>query len=133
MGFPLDPPAQVLLVALQPVSRWTWGGRTPNVGIGEAFWSNSREAPGLIAAGQAEIAPDGTAAPPPEPAWTAHGQPGFGAGTSNSSHQWVPSAGGTADGGTASPASRQAYGGVIDGGPEADGETPSGVLDGGSA
>jgi DNA-binding MarR family transcriptional regulator len=85
MGFPLDPPAQVLLVALQPVSRWTWGGRTPNVGTGEAFWSNSREAPGLIAAGQAVLAPEGTVAPPAEPPHTVHGSPGFGAGTSNSS------------------------------------------------
>lgn len=86
MAFPVPPPAPVLLVALQTLSRWTWAGRTPDVTTGDAFWSDSREAPGLIAAGQAEIAPEGTVAPPAEPAYTAHGSPGFGAGTSNSSH-----------------------------------------------
>jgi hypothetical protein len=55
------------------------------VATGDPFWSDSREAPGLIAAGQAEIAPPDTVAPPPEPAHTVHGIPGFGAGTSNSS------------------------------------------------
>jgi hypothetical protein len=84
-GFPLQPPTRVLLVALQPLTRWTWAGRTPNVATGDPFWSDSREAPGLIAAGQAEIAPPDTVAPPPEPPHTAHGIPGFGAGTSNSS------------------------------------------------
>jgi hypothetical protein len=56
------------------------------VSVGEAFWASSREAPGLVAGGQAEYAPEGTVAPPAEPAWTAHGIPGFGAGTSNCSH-----------------------------------------------
>ena len=86
MASSVPPPAPVLLVALQPLSRWTWAGRIPNVGVGDAFWSDSQEAPGLIAAGQAEAAPPGTVAPPREPRYTAHGSPGFGAGTSNSSH-----------------------------------------------
>lgn len=85
MGFPLQPPTPVLLLALQPLSRSSWAGRLPNLATGDPFWSDSREAPGLIAAGQAEIAPPNTVAPHPEPAHTVHGTPGFGAGTSNSS------------------------------------------------
>lgn len=86
MGFPLQPPTPVLMVALQPLTKSSWAGRLPNIAIGDAFWSNSREAPALVAAGQAEIAPEGTVAPPVEPPYTVHGSPGFAAGTSNSSH-----------------------------------------------
>lgn len=86
MGFPLQPPAPVLLLALEPLTKSSWAGQLPPIATGDAFWSNTREAPGLIAAGQAEIAPEGTVAPPVEPAYTAHGSPGFAAGTSNSSH-----------------------------------------------
>lgn len=86
MGFPLTPPTPVLLIALQPLTKSSWAGQLPPIGIGDPFWSNSREAPGLIAAGQAEIAPPDTVAPPAEPRYTVHGSPGFGAGTSNSSH-----------------------------------------------
>jgi hypothetical protein len=86
MGFPLPPNVPVLLIALQPLTQSAWSGRLANVTVGEPFWASSREAPGLIAAGQAEIAPPDTVAPPPEPAWTAHGIPGFGDGTSNCSH-----------------------------------------------
>jgi hypothetical protein len=85
MGFPLPPNRSVLLVALQPLVQSAWSGRLKNVGIGEPFWASSREAPGLVASGQAEVAPDGTVAPPPEPAHTVHGTAGFGAGTSNCS------------------------------------------------
>jgi hypothetical protein len=85
MGFPLQPPAPVLMLALQPLTKQSWAGQLQPISTGDAFWSDSREAPGLIAAGQAEIAPEGTVAPPPEPPHTVHGQPGFGAGTSNSS------------------------------------------------
>jgi hypothetical protein len=133
MGFPVGPYVPVLMVSLssEPLYQAAWSGRLPNVAIGEAFWASSRDVPGLLAAGLAELAPEGTPAPPAEPAWTAHGQPGFAAGTSNSSHQWVPSAGGTADGGGPAPAGQQDYGGVIDGGPP-DGGTPAGTLDGGS-
>lgn len=62
-----------------------WSGRLPNVNAGEAFWAPARNAVSLVAAGQAEYAPDGTIAPPPEPPHTVHGTPGVGAGTSNSS------------------------------------------------
>jgi hypothetical protein len=85
MGFPLPPNRPVLLVALQPLTQSAWSGRLPDVGAGEAFWASSREAPGLVADGQAEYAPEGTAAPPPEPPHTVHGTAGFGAGTSNCS------------------------------------------------
>jgi hypothetical protein len=81
----LQPLPQRLMVALQPLEQGTWAGRLPNVGVNEAFWASGRDAVSLVAAGLAEYAPDGTIAPPPEPAFTAHGTPGFGAGTSNSS------------------------------------------------
>lgn len=86
MGFPQAPPTPVLLVALETLTKSSWAGRLPDISAGDPFWSNSREAPGLIAAGQAETAPPGTVAPPREPRYTVHGSPGFGAGTSNSSH-----------------------------------------------
>jgi hypothetical protein len=85
MGFPVGPWVPVLMVSLQPLSRSSWAGQLTPVTVGAAFWASSREAPGLVAAGQAEIAPPGTIAPPVEPPHTVHGSPGFGAGTSNSS------------------------------------------------
>jgi hypothetical protein len=85
MGFPLPPNRPQLMIALQPLSQASWAGRLPSVATGEAFWAEARIVPSLIAAGQAEIAPPDTAPPPIEPAWTAHGSPGFGAGTSNCS------------------------------------------------
>jgi hypothetical protein len=86
MGFPLPPNVPQLMIALQPLSRATWAGRLPPVTTGEAFWASLRDAPSLVSSGLAEYAPPDTVAPPIEPAWTAHGQPGFGAGTSNCSH-----------------------------------------------
>lgn len=88
MGSAFPPNVPVLMVCLQPpLTQSCWAGRLPDVvGVGDAFWASPIDAPGLIAAGYAEIAPEGTVAPPPEPAYTAHGSPGFGAGTSNSSH-----------------------------------------------
>jgi len=86
MGFPLPPLPPRLMIALVPLSQAAWSGRLPDIGANEAFWATSRDAVSLVAAGYAEYAPDGTVAPPPEPAWTVHGSPGFAAGTSNSSH-----------------------------------------------
>lgn len=85
MGSPLPPNVPVLLVALQPLTKSSWAGRLPNIGVGDPFWASSREAPGLVASGQAEYAPPGTVAPPPEPPHTVHGTAGFGRGASNSS------------------------------------------------
>jgi hypothetical protein len=85
MGSPLPPNVPQLMVALQPLSRASWAGQLPPVTIGEAFWAEARIVPSLIAAGQAELAPPGTVAPPAEPPRTVHGSPGFGAGTSNCS------------------------------------------------
>lgn len=85
MGFPLAPGPNRLMIALTDLSRSSWAGRLPNANTGDAFWASARDAVSLVAAGQAEYAPDGTVAPPPEPAHTVHGTPGFGAGTSNSS------------------------------------------------
>jgi hypothetical protein len=73
------------MIALQPLSRSTWAGRLPDLAVNEPFWASARDAVSLVASGQAEYAPPGTVAPPAEPAHTAHGSPGFGAGTSNSS------------------------------------------------
>lgn len=67
------------------LTRSSMSGRQPNVRTGEAFWATPRDAVWLVASGDAEYAPDGTVAPPPEPPHTAHGTPGVGAGTSNSS------------------------------------------------
>ena len=86
MGFPVGPWLPVLMVSLQPLSQSSWAGQLPPVASGEVFWASSRDAPGLVADGQAIYAPPGTVAPPVEPQWTAHGTPGFGAGTSNCTH-----------------------------------------------
>lgn len=86
MGTPVQPNVPVLMIALQPLSQGAWSERLPDVAEGAPFWASSSQAPGLAAAGLAEYAPDGTPAPPAEPAWTARGVPGFGAGTSNCTH-----------------------------------------------
>lgn len=85
MGSSVPPSPNRLMIALQPLSRSSWAGRLPDATVNEAFWASARDAVWLVADGFAEYAPDGTVAPPPEPAHTAHGTPGFGAGTSNSS------------------------------------------------
>jgi len=86
MGFPVGPYTPTLMVALAELSVSSWAGRLPDVTVGEAFWASSRDVPSLVAAGLAELAPPDTVAPPVEPAYTAHGSPGFAAGTSNASH-----------------------------------------------
>jgi hypothetical protein len=86
VGFPVGPYQDVLMVSLKEVPQNAWGGALPPVPPDHAFWASSLDAPALVAAGQAEYAPPGTVAPPPEPRWTVRGQPGFAAGTSNSSH-----------------------------------------------
>jgi hypothetical protein len=80
----------VLMVSVVPLSQQSWAGQLQNVGTGQPFWASSRDVPGLVAAGQAVYAPSGTPAPPVEPAYTAHGTPGFAAGTSNSSSPGLP-------------------------------------------
>jgi hypothetical protein len=86
MGFPVGPYVPVLMVSLQPLSQAAWSGQLPAIPENTAFWASSRDVQSLIAAGLAELAPPDTVAPPVEPAWTAWGSPGFGAGTSNSTH-----------------------------------------------
>lgn len=86
MGYPVGPWVPTLMIALKPLSQSAWSGNLPDISVSAAFWASSRDVPGLIAAGLAELAPEGTIAPPVEPAWTAWGSPGFGAGTSNSTH-----------------------------------------------
>jgi hypothetical protein len=57
------------------------------VTAGQPFWASLRDAPILIAAGQARAWVQGTdpPMPPAEPAKTVHGSAGFAAGASNSS------------------------------------------------
>ena len=74
------------MIALADLSQSAWSGQLPAITAGDAFWASSRQVPSLIAARQAELAPEGTPEPPHEPRYTAHGIAGFGAGTSNSSH-----------------------------------------------
>jgi len=85
MGMPVGPWVPVLMIALQPLSQQSWAGQLAPIAANQPFWASSRDVPGLIANGQAELAPEGTVAPPVEPPHTAHGSPGFGAGTSNCS------------------------------------------------
>jgi hypothetical protein len=86
VGWPVGPWTPTLMIALQPLGQQSWAGKLPNVATNEAFWASSRDVPSLITAGLAELAPEDTPAPPVEPAWTAWGSPGFGAGTSNCSY-----------------------------------------------
>jgi hypothetical protein len=85
MGMPVGPWLPVLMVSVVPLSQQSWAGELSPVAANVPFWASSRDAPGLVAAGQAIYAPSGTIPPPVEPAYTAHGTPGFAAGTSNSS------------------------------------------------
>jgi hypothetical protein len=126
MGYAVGPWVPVLMVSLQDLSQQAWSGKLPPVTVGQPFWATSRDVPSLVSSGLAQLAPAGTTEPPAEPAWTVRGQPGFAAGTSNGTRTWVPSAGGTADGGGAVPAYPQQQGGVIDGGPDASGGHASG-------
>ncbi len=56
----------------------------PPIQAGQVFWADSDELPGLVATGQATVAPPGTPYPRPLP-YTVRGQPGFGRGAANSS------------------------------------------------
>lgn len=80
---PYIPP--VLMVALVELYQATWAGRLPNVQPGELFWASGRDAVNLRNAHYAEDAAPGSYLLP-EPAYTAHGIPGVGAGVSNCSH-----------------------------------------------
>jgi hypothetical protein len=87
MGWPVQPNVPQALVALQPLTQQAWSGQLQPVAAGQSFWASLYDAPGLIAAGQARSWIDGAdpPMPPVEPAKTAHGSAGFGAGTSNCS------------------------------------------------
>ena len=88
MGFSVLPPnVNQPMVALQPLTQAGWGGRLPNVTIGETFWASLIQYQSLLNAGQARPwTPADGPLPPPEPRWTANGTAGIAAGTSNSSH-----------------------------------------------
>jgi hypothetical protein len=75
------------MVALAELGQQSWAGKLPAIAANETFWASSRDSPGLISAGLARLwQPGDPPAPPAEPPLTAWGSPGFGAGTSNSSH-----------------------------------------------
>lgn len=117
------------MIAAADLNVQSWAGRLPDVEPGEVFWASSRDVPALLAAGLAVTAPPGTAAPQVEPPWTAHGSPGFGAGTSNSSYPAAALLTAMIDGGAASGTTVA----VIDGGPAGTWEPQTGLIDGGNA
>jgi len=90
MSFPVGPWLPVLMLSAVPLSQQSWAGQLQAIAANEPFWASSRDVPALIAAGQATYAPPDTIAPPVEPPYTAHGTPGFAAGTSNSSSPGPP-------------------------------------------
>jgi hypothetical protein len=79
---------RVLMIALVELEQAGLGGRLPEVAAGQPFWAWSGEwldqASELVAAGLAAYAPADTQLRA-EPPLTAHGSPGFGAATSNTS------------------------------------------------
>jgi hypothetical protein len=77
---------KVLMVASVLLHQQGNASRLPDVRPGSAFWCDDSQVAGMVAGGLAVIAPQGTIAPPAEPAWTASQTPGFGKGTSNCSH-----------------------------------------------
>jgi len=82
-----NPGTPVLMTALAVLCQSTWAGRLADVQPGQAFWARYADQAGLIEAGLARGWQAGDPpAPAPEPAYTAHGTAGFGAGTTNSSH-----------------------------------------------
>lgn len=83
---PLWPPtAPTLMVAIVPLRQNSGSSYLAALTPGALFWAAPLDAPTLLAAGMAVIAPQGSTLAP-EPAWTVHGVPGFGIGTSNCSH-----------------------------------------------
>jgi hypothetical protein len=74
------------MVALTRLYQALWSGRIPDVQAGQAFWARYADSSGLIAGGLARLWVNGDPAlPPPEQPHTAHGIPGFAAGTANNS------------------------------------------------
>ena len=125
---PVGPWLPVLLVSTVPLSQQSWAGELQPVPAGQTFWASSRDVPGLIAAGQAVYAPSGTVPPSVEPAYTAHGTPGFAAGTSNSSSPGPPALPAVIAGGL-SGGSRMS---AVSGGPSSS-VYPAGVISGGNS
>src|SRR5947207_9198194 len=66
--WPALPGSAVLMVAVSQLSRQSAGGRLPDVPAGQPFWASARDAPNLLSAAMAVIAPPGTVLAP-EPAW----------------------------------------------------------------
>ena len=81
-----NPSAPTAMVALTELYQSLWSGRIPNVAPGQPFWARYADSPGLIAGGLARLwVPADGPMPPPEQPNTAHGVPGLGNGTANSS------------------------------------------------
>lgn len=80
-------PTPTPAVALVTLMRYLWSGRIPDVHAGDPFWVRADQFGPLEAAGYIRVWVQGSdpALPPVEPASTAHGIPGVGAGTTNSS------------------------------------------------
>jgi hypothetical protein len=87
MTTPASPYVPVLLTALVVLQQTAWSGRLPNVQPGQPFWCKQQDVQPLLSAAYAREWVEGDPpAPLPEPPWTANGQAGVAAGTSNASH-----------------------------------------------
>jgi hypothetical protein len=128
MTFPVGPWLPVLMVSVVPLSQSCWAGQLPPIPVDVPFWASSRDVPGLISAGLAAYAPSDAIAPAVEPAYTAHGTPGFAAGTSNSSGAGLPVLPFGIDGGHAPGSGAWTIGAGSSWQP-----VPSGDIDGGNA
>lgn len=86
-GSPLPFQSRTLMIATVRLKQWTQSGPLPFVPAGQAFWADAAQAPQLVAAGLATIAPPNTPAPQQEPDYTVNSVPGLATGTSNASHR----------------------------------------------
>jgi hypothetical protein len=77
---------KVLMIASVRLFQQGNAERLPDIRPGSAFWCDDSQVAGMVAGGEAVIAPQGTPAQPAEPPWTVAQTPGLGMGTSNCSH-----------------------------------------------
>jgi hypothetical protein len=74
----------VLMVATVQLHAQDQSAKLPDIQAGGTFWTNPDFVAGLVAAGQATVAPPGTVPSRPPP-YSVRGVPGLGRGCSNSS------------------------------------------------
>jgi hypothetical protein len=74
----------VLMIASVTLTQQNQAGKLPDLHAGDKFYTDPDYVNSLVSAGQATIAPAGTAPPRPY-RYTVNGVPGLGAATTNSS------------------------------------------------